>query len=216
MALFVFDAHKNFAISAVATAPSPATSGTSLVVTAADGTKFPAVPFDAMIWPASTQPTTSNAEIVRVTAISTDTFTITRAQESSVARTVIVGDQIAAGITAKTLQDIEQIVPRLVARQGGTTGAASWQTVGTSNTDLNGTSPFMQVGATATSASAGVDTTVTFPYAYNQLPLVWLTVNTANGSNMYVSANSISTTIFKQRMLVGSSAETLAWMSVGI
>ena len=102
------DAHKNFASSLVATAPSPASSGTSLVVTASDGTKFPAVPFNATIWPASTQPTTANAEIVRVTAISTDTFTITRAQESSSARTVIVGDQIAATITAKTFSDFTE------------------------------------------------------------------------------------------------------------
>jgi hypothetical protein len=78
-----------------------------LVVTAADGAKFPAVPFNVTIWPAGANPTTSNAEIARVTAISTDTFTITRAQESSSARTVIVGDQIAATITAKTLTDVE-------------------------------------------------------------------------------------------------------------
>jgi hypothetical protein len=101
------DAHKNFAASLVATAPSPAFSGASLVVTAADGAKFPAVPFNATIWPASAQPTTANAEIVRVTNISTDTFTITRAQESSSARTVVIGDQIAATITAKTLTDVE-------------------------------------------------------------------------------------------------------------
>jgi hypothetical protein len=44
---------------------------------------------------------------VRVTAISTDTLTITRAQESSSARTIVVGDQIAATITLKTLTDIE-------------------------------------------------------------------------------------------------------------
>jgi hypothetical protein len=79
----------------------------SLVVTAADGAKFPAVPFNATIWPASSQPTTANAEIVRVTNISTDTFTITRTQESTSARTVVVGDQIAATITAKTLTDVE-------------------------------------------------------------------------------------------------------------
>ena len=36
------DALKNFAISLVATAPSPATSGTSLVVTAGQGSYFPA------------------------------------------------------------------------------------------------------------------------------------------------------------------------------
>ncbi len=101
------DSHKNFSYSTVATAPSPATSGTSLVVAAADGTKFPTVPFNATVWPAATQPTSTNAEVVRVTTISTDTFTITRAQESSSARTVVVGDQIAATVTAKTLTDVE-------------------------------------------------------------------------------------------------------------
>lgn len=103
----VFDPHKNLAYSTIATAPAPASSGTSLVVFAGDGTRFPAVPFNATVWPANTQPTTANAEIVRVTNISTDTFTITRAQESSNARSIIVGDQIAATVTAKTLTDIE-------------------------------------------------------------------------------------------------------------
>ncbi len=101
------DSHKNFAYSTIATAPSPAASGTSLVVASGDGTKFPSVPFNATIWPSGSAPTAANAEIVRVTNISTDTFTITRTQESTSARTVIVGDQIAAAITAKTLTDIE-------------------------------------------------------------------------------------------------------------
>lgn len=101
------DAHKNFAYSTVATAPSPASSGTSLVVAAGDGSKFPTPPFNATVWPASTQPTTSNAEIVRVTAISTDTLTIARTQESSSARTIVAGDQIAHTVTAKTMTDAE-------------------------------------------------------------------------------------------------------------
>ena len=100
------DAYKNFAYSLVATAPSPATTGTSLVVTAADGTKFPEVPFNATIWATGANPITTNAEIVRVTAIATDTLTIVRAQEGSSARTVVVGDQIAATITAKVFTDI--------------------------------------------------------------------------------------------------------------
>lgn len=99
------DASLNFSYSLVATAPSPATSGTSLVVTAGQGALFPAVPFNATIWPTGVQPLTTNAEIVRVTARSTDTLTIIRAQESSSARTVIVGDQIAATITAKVIND---------------------------------------------------------------------------------------------------------------
>lgn len=102
-----FDAHKNFAYSTVATAPSPASSGTSLVVASGDGSRFPAAPFNATVWPAGAVPTPTNAEIVRVTNISTDTLTITRAQESSSARTVVVGDQIAAAITAKTITDLE-------------------------------------------------------------------------------------------------------------
>jgi hypothetical protein len=101
------DAHKNFAYSTIATAPSPAASGTSLVVASGQGALFPAVPFNATIWPTGAQPTSTNAEIVRVTNISSDTFTITRTQESTSARTIVVGDQIAASITAKTLTDIE-------------------------------------------------------------------------------------------------------------
>jgi len=101
------DLHKNFAYSLVATAPVPATSGTSLIVTAADGVKFPTPPFNCTVWATGAQPLTTNAEIIRVTGISTDTFTIVRAQEGTTARTVVVGDQIAATITNKTLTDIE-------------------------------------------------------------------------------------------------------------
>jgi hypothetical protein len=101
------DSHKNFAYSTVATAPSPATSGTSLVVASGTGALFPTVPFNATIWPTAVNPSATNAEIVRVTAISTDTLTITRAQESTSARTVVIGDQISATITAKTLTDVE-------------------------------------------------------------------------------------------------------------
>jgi hypothetical protein len=101
------DAHKNFSYSLVATAPAPATTGLSLVVTAAEGVNFPAAPFNVTIWPASTQPLASNAEIARVTNISTDTFTIVRAQEGSTARTVIIGDQIAATITTEWMNRVE-------------------------------------------------------------------------------------------------------------
>lgn len=101
------DAHKNFAASTVATAPSPATSGTSLVVATGDGTLFPTAPFNATVWP-SGDPTSSTAEIVRVTAVATDTLTIARAQEGTTARSIAAGWKIAATITNKTLADIEQ------------------------------------------------------------------------------------------------------------
>lgn len=102
-----FDAHTNFAYSTVATAPSPPTSGTTLHVQTGDGALFPATPFNATVWPAGVQPTHDVAEIVRVTNRSSDTLTITRTQESTSARAIVVGDQIAATITAKTITDIE-------------------------------------------------------------------------------------------------------------
>ncbi len=113
-----FDAHTNFAYSTVATAPSPATSGTALVLQAGDGSIFPTPPFNVTIWPASVSPLVVNAEIARVTGKSTDTLTIVRGQEGTSPRTVVVGDQIAASITVKTITDIE-------AGGGGGGGAGS-------------------------------------------------------------------------------------------
>jgi hypothetical protein len=95
---------QNLAVSTVATAPSPATSGTSVIVATGEGVWFadPAVvgPYPATFWADGALPTQANAEIVLVTAKSTDTLTIVRAQEGTSARTVVVGDQVAATITA--------------------------------------------------------------------------------------------------------------------
>src|SRR6059036_1426461 len=106
-----FDAHKNFAYSTVAVAPSPALSGTTMEVAAGGGAEFPSAPFNATVWPVSQIPLSANAEIVRVTAIVGDVLTLVRAQEGTAARTVVVGDQIAETITAKSLEDIEAAIP---------------------------------------------------------------------------------------------------------
>src|SRR4030095_12208170 len=102
-----FDPHANLAISAVSTAPSPPTSGTSLTVNAGHGVRFPAVPFNATLWPVAVAPNPAHAEIILVTARPTDPLTILRAQEGTTARAIGSGDQIAASITAKTLTDVE-------------------------------------------------------------------------------------------------------------
>lgn len=114
-----FDAHANFAYSTVAVAPVPAASGTSLEVAAGTGALFPAVPFNAVCWPLGALPLSSNAEVLRVTARAGDVLTVTRTQESSSARTIGVGDQIAEAITAKVLTDVEAAVTALQ----GTTSA---------------------------------------------------------------------------------------------
>lgn len=137
------DAHANFAYSRVATAPSPATSGTSLVVTAGEGVVFPATPFNATVWPQGAAPLASNAEIVRVTGISTDTLTIARTQEGTSARSIVAGDQIMASVTAKSMTDIEFSLPRV-------TVVTSDQTHAQNATLSNLTNMVFNIGASST------------------------------------------------------------------
>jgi hypothetical protein len=101
------DNAKNFAKSTLA---SGITSGaTSLTVATGDGTKFPSVSFNAVIWNKTDYADPAddpNVEIVRVTAISTDTFTVTRGQESTTGvahNTAGKTYGIIAGLTAKVL-----------------------------------------------------------------------------------------------------------------
>ena len=77
----------------VVTAPSPATSGTSLVITTGDGAKLPGTPFYMLVWDTAATPVAPFVEILTVTAVSGDTLTITRAVTNQ--RTIIVGDSLA-------------------------------------------------------------------------------------------------------------------------
>jgi hypothetical protein len=108
-----FDAHANLAVSTVTTAPSPASSGTTLSVGTGEGARFPAAPFNCTVWPANTLPTPANAEIIRVTSKGAgDNWTIVRETEIvGTARSILVGDYIAATITKKTLTDLEDVAP---------------------------------------------------------------------------------------------------------
>jgi len=103
------DPHPNLAYTTVTTPPSPALSGGSLIVAAGTGARFgwTGSAFNATVWPAGERPIPSNAEIIRITNIAADTFSITRAQEGTVARAIVAGDQIAATLTQKSLTDIE-------------------------------------------------------------------------------------------------------------
>src|SRR5207344_432306 len=77
------DTFKNFAKVTVSTGYDA--SATSIALSAGHGTKLPAAPFNATWWNSTyySDPTDDpNVEIVRVTAIATDTLTVTRGQES--------------------------------------------------------------------------------------------------------------------------------------
>ncbi len=112
------DAVANFAISTVATAPSPATSGTSLTVATGEGALFPTAPFNTPVWPPNVKPLASNCEIVRVSAVVGDVLTIARAQEGTSAISIAVGYQIANTITAKMITDLKSYIDGLTGGLG--------------------------------------------------------------------------------------------------
>ena len=78
------DAAKNFAKGTLAQGYDD--TATSVDLLADDGARFPAAPFNAVWWNATDYPDPADdpdREIVRVTAVSTDTLTITRGAESA-------------------------------------------------------------------------------------------------------------------------------------
>lgn len=96
---------KDFATGTVLTAPSPATSGTSFTLQSGEGALMPAVPFLATAHPDNQLPTISNAEKILVTARpgNADTFTFTRAQSPTTAKSIAVGWRISNAIFADDL-----------------------------------------------------------------------------------------------------------------
>jgi hypothetical protein len=110
----VADARKNFAKGTLSTGISA--GATSIVLSTGDGAKFPAPAtdgaFNAVVWDSTTYPDPAddpNVEIVRVTARTSDTLTVTRAQESTTAaahNTAGKTYKMVLGPTAKTIDDL--------------------------------------------------------------------------------------------------------------
>lgn len=177
----------NFAIGVIQTPPSPPTSGTSIVLVAGQGSRFPIIVngFNAVIWPnPNTLPLSTNAEIVRVTAISTDTFTITRQQEGTSARQILQGDYIILGMTKKTITDIENNFPTLPLSiaNGGTNSASA----SAARTALG-----LAIGTNVESWSAYLDTYATINPATGWIPIsATLTYSSVDGHTFVVSTSS--------------------------
>jgi len=74
------------------------TSATTLVLQTGYGAAMPATPFFMTLTPAGQLSTLGNSEIVSVTARSTDTLTIVRAQKGTSAKAFAVGDIAGNGV----------------------------------------------------------------------------------------------------------------------
>ncbi len=100
---------KNLALGYVATAPSPATTGTSLVLGSGEGARFPQPSTDGNFYvtamPPGENPNVSNSEILQVTARSTDTLTIVREQGDTTAKTIEAGWIILQSIYKENILD---------------------------------------------------------------------------------------------------------------
>ncbi|MDV7992065.1 hypothetical protein [Rhodococcus sp. IEGM 1374] len=102
----------NLLIGTVQIAPSPSTTGENLTLMPGDGARFESN-MPVTIFPDTAElPTHDNSEIGYLRAADGDQLTITRAQERSNAMQVAAGWKVMAGITAKTLTDIEDAVQR--------------------------------------------------------------------------------------------------------
>jgi len=73
-------------------------SATTLVLQTGYGAGMPATPFFLTLTPVGQLSTLGNSEIVSVTARSTDTLTIVRAQKGTTAKAFAVGDIVANGV----------------------------------------------------------------------------------------------------------------------
>jgi hypothetical protein len=110
----VADAVKNFAKSTLSTGIDA--DDTSIVLATGGGAKFPAPAtdgaFNAVIWDSTTYADPAddpNVKIVRVTARTSDTYTVTRAQEGTSAAAHNTSGKtytIVLGPTAKTIDDL--------------------------------------------------------------------------------------------------------------
>jgi hypothetical protein len=166
--------HANNAVSSIATLGGINNSATSVSIQSGDTGLFPSSGnFEVTLWPAGTNATQANSEIVLVTAgQGTSTFTITRAQESTTAKNFNQGDNIALLITAKQLTDIESSL------SGGSQGSVPYfnssgvlvgLTPGTSGQVLETQGPGQNpIWATPSSASAWTSDLNTWTYASAQ------------------------------------------------
>lgn len=93
-------------------------SATSATVKTGQGARLPSVPFFATLTPLGVLSTPDNSEIISVTAVSTDTLTIVRAQKGTTAQPFTANSILANGIYKEDLDDYQLLDAELTAIAG--------------------------------------------------------------------------------------------------
>lgn len=112
------------------------------------------------------------------------------------------------------ITDAKLVYGKVRSRQGGS--ATNWSAAGTTTYDYSGTNTFMQVGTIANDASPKA---ITFPTAFNQIPVVFVQVITGVGVSCYAIASSITATNFACQVVTdtgaANTAQTINWFAIG-
>lgn len=166
-----------FANNAATTLASGITStATSLTVAAGTGSLFPAITGSQYFYLTLIDSATgTQIEIVKVTAVSTDTFTIVRAQDGTTAKTYAAGDKAELRLIRAVLNDMPKLdesntfsQPQSMASlsltsplpiTSGGTGASTAGTVAGTGISVSGTFPNQTVnntGVTSITAGTGI------------------------------------------------------------
>lgn len=114
------DKMQNFVVGDIVTAPSPASSGTTIEVESKENFPNPSTfgEYNLVLWNKEGIPDTSNCEIVRVTSISVVNSTltelnITRAQEGTTAKTITTSWRAYLSPTKKYFDDLKTYIDGL-------------------------------------------------------------------------------------------------------
>ena len=183
---------------------APGTSGTSITVTTGTGANFPAAPFTAVIWPTNQLPTFFTAEIVRVTAVVSDTLTVVRLQDGFATLNITANAyKISQDIDKDLLRSLQVYSGNLPI--GGSTGytnikvpaTQAWRVSSDSFATFTSSASLTNVGLN----SVLVDSTSTASgYPGNAFAVVAVTLITATGESLLSLANpggTVSTTAGK-------------------
>ena len=153
---------------------------TSLTITTGDGVLFPAVPFHITI----------TDEILEVTAVATDTFTVTRAVEGTTAAAHSVGDTVELRITAAIIRGLERGAGRI-----------NVETLTADKTLVAGTDPLFQNLDTN-----GANRTITLDTASAVAGDRFVIKNTAGSSSSYYLLIEQGTTVLDVAYAQGTKA----------